>query len=105
MEQRATYNGHKGFDCLKFQAVVAPDGLILHLYGTVEGRRHYRTMFIESNLSVHLSDTMEIDGVQYYIFGDAAYVLRPFQKTGCQNINLTDEQQLFNTKMAEIRVL
>jgi DDE superfamily endonuclease len=36
----ATYSGHKRQNCLKFQAISAPDGLVLHLFGPVEGRRH-----------------------------------------------------------------
>jgi DDE superfamily endonuclease len=39
--QRATYSGHKRRNCVKFQAISAPDGLILHLFGPIEGRRHY----------------------------------------------------------------
>jgi DDE superfamily endonuclease len=31
--QRATYSGQKRSNCLKFQAVSAPDGSILHLFG------------------------------------------------------------------------
>lgn len=38
--QRICYNGHKRIHALKFQSVVIPNGLIAHLYGPVEGRRH-----------------------------------------------------------------
>jgi hypothetical protein len=30
--QRATYSGHKRRNCVKFQAITAPDGLILHIF-------------------------------------------------------------------------
>ena len=33
-------NGHKRKHALKFQAVNSPDGMILHAYGPMEGRRH-----------------------------------------------------------------
>lgn len=62
MEQRAMYNGHKLFNYLKFQGAVTPDGLMLHLYGPVEGRRHDLSMLRESNLIAHISDIIEIDG-------------------------------------------
>ena len=38
--QRTCYNGHKRVHAIKFQSVVTPDGLISHLYGPIEGRRH-----------------------------------------------------------------
>ena len=72
IEQSATYIGHKRFNALKFQAVVASDGLILHLYGPVEGRRNDLTMFQESNLSEILNDALFIDWQQHYIYGDSA---------------------------------
>jgi DDE superfamily endonuclease len=33
--QRAAYSGHTRRNCQKFQAVSAPDGLILHLFGPI----------------------------------------------------------------------
>ena len=38
--QRIVYNGHKRVHAIKFQSVVAPNGLIANLYGPMEGRRH-----------------------------------------------------------------
>jgi nuclease HARBI1 len=38
--QRATYCGHKRRNYIKFQSVFAQDGLILHLFGPMDGRRH-----------------------------------------------------------------
>jgi nuclease HARBI1 len=37
--QRSAYNDHKRKHALKFQALVAPDGIILHAAGPLEGRR------------------------------------------------------------------
>ena len=48
--QRQFYNGHKWPHAIKFQAVAAPDGLIVHLYGPVEGRRHDAAVLAESGL-------------------------------------------------------
>jgi len=42
--QRCMYSGHKRDHVMKFQSVVTPDGLLFHLYGPVEGRRHDMTM-------------------------------------------------------------
>ncbi|XP_015759065.1 PREDICTED: uncharacterized protein LOC107338346 [Acropora digitifera] len=38
--QRIMFSGHKRTYCLKFQSVVAPNGLICHLFGPLEGQRH-----------------------------------------------------------------
>lgn len=49
-EQRAVYNGCKRKHALKFQTFTTPDGLILHGYDPVEGRRYDVTMFRRSGL-------------------------------------------------------
>ena len=38
--QRTLYNGHKRVHSIKFQSVVAPNGMIANLFGPVEGKRH-----------------------------------------------------------------
>jgi hypothetical protein len=58
--QRATYNGHKRRNCIKFQAISAPDGLILHLFGPIEGRRHEMTLYRESHIDDELQTSTEI---------------------------------------------
>jgi len=46
VNQRVVYNGHKRVHSLKFQSVVAPNGLIANLLGPVEGRRHDAAMLV-----------------------------------------------------------
>lgn len=38
--QRLFYSGHKRVHVLKFQTVISPFGIVVHLFGPVEGRRH-----------------------------------------------------------------
>ena len=55
--QRAVYSGHKRHHGLKFQSVVVPDGMIVEMFGPVEGRRHDVTVLKASKLEqklVHL---------------------------------------------------
>ena len=40
VNQRAVYNGHKRVNSLKFQSVVAPNGLNANLFGPIKGRRY-----------------------------------------------------------------
>ena len=48
--QRILYNGHKRVHGIKFQSVVAPNGLIASLFGPVEGRRRDSGMLVDSGL-------------------------------------------------------
>jgi len=48
--QRACYSGHKRCHAIKFQSICAPDGLLFHLYGPVEGLRHDVFLYQESGL-------------------------------------------------------
>ena len=48
--QRVVYNDHKRVHPLKFQSVVATNGLIANLYGPIEGRRHDASMLGMSGL-------------------------------------------------------
>ena len=55
--QRLLYNRHKRLHAIKFQSVVAPNGLIANLFGPIEGRCHDSGMLRDSDLLTH---------VQYY---------------------------------------
>lgn len=48
--QRACYNGHKKHHGLKWQNVIAPDGMIIDQWGPVEGRRGDIWLLRESDL-------------------------------------------------------
>ena len=67
IHQRVLYNGHKRYHALKFQSVVAPNGLIANLYGPVEGKRHDSGMLMDSGL---------LNQLQQYSFGQNQRPLR-----------------------------
>ena len=54
--QRVVYNGHKRVHAIKFQSVVAPNGMIANLFGPVEGRRHDSRMLAMSGLLEQLEE-------------------------------------------------
>jgi DDE superfamily endonuclease len=89
--QRATYSGHKRRKCINFQAISTPDGCILHLFGPMEGRRHDMTLYRESSIDQALQASLLVDGVQYYIYGDPAYCLRPCLQAGSKRSDRTSE--------------
>lgn len=102
--QRCVYSGHKRVHCIKLQSLITPDGLVFHLFGPIEGRRHDMMLYHMSGMEGMLRDTLEINGVQYFIYGDSAYVLRAWLQTGFDGQDLTEEGQEFNTAMSELRV-
>jgi len=103
-EQRATYSGHKRRNCVKFQAISLPDGLIFNIFGPVEGRRHDMTLYRRSNIAADLERSLLIGGRQFYIYGDPAYVLRAYLQTGFQGSALSQEQKDFNKLMSAVRI-
>ncbi|CAB4040950.1 Hypothetical predicted protein, partial [Paramuricea clavata] len=54
--QRDAYNGHKRVHALKYQSVVAPNGLIANLYGPVEEKRHDSRMLTMCGLLEKLQE-------------------------------------------------
>ena len=48
--QKVLFNGRKQVLAIKFQSVVAPNDLIVDLFGPVEGRRHDSGMLAMSGL-------------------------------------------------------
>ena len=72
--QRIFYNGHKRVDRIKFQYVVAPNGLIASLFGPVEDRRHDGGMLVDSELLQELSQySFAADGTPSSVYGDPTY--------------------------------
>ena len=102
--QNVVYNGHKRKHALKYQTIVTPDGLILHEFGPLEGRRHDWTLYVRSGMNEQLCAVVAIDGKQYCIQGDSGYNRRIFMEVPCQSFNLTAAQKAFNEAMSSVRV-
>ena len=99
------YNGHKNVHAIKFQSVVAPNGLVANLYGPVEGKRHDSGMLAMSGLL----DALQRYSVSPYgntlcIYGDPAYALRPCFQAPFRGAVLTPDQQVRNKSIKEVRV-
>lgn len=83
---------------------MAPNGIIAHLFGPIEGRRHDAFMLNVSDLMPKLARLTKPNGDPYVIYGDPAYgvarsIISPFK-----GANLTDQQQDFNRKMSKVRI-
>lgn len=76
--QRLFYNGHKRVHSLKFQCISCPDGMIPHLFGPVEGKKHDSSVLDESGLLRQLNASMRRNATSVYsVYGDPAYPSRP----------------------------
>jgi len=104
MQQLVAYNGHKKKHALKFQVISAPDGLVLHCYGPMEGRRHDWTLYAKSMVDDLLESSLSLNGKQYCIFGDSGYNSRSFLKTPWEGSNLSVSKHAFNKAMSTVRI-
>ena len=102
--QRVLYNGHKRVHSIKFQSVVAANGLIANLYGPVEGRRHDSGMLAMSGLlQVLEAHSVSPIGQPLCLYGDPAYPLRVHLQGPFKGAALTPQQEAFNHSMSKVR--
>jgi len=58
---------------VKYQALMAPDGLICGLYGPKQGRRHNSLMLNLSGLVNQVTELQARHEINYMMYGDPAY--------------------------------
>jgi hypothetical protein len=102
-QQRASFSGYKRHHGQHYQAVVAPDGLVVSLIGPFVGSRNDITVYHESYLDALLTPFVSQGTDIYHLFGDKAYrnlplVMSPFHPA------LTDEEEQYNTALSSLRV-
>ena len=67
------YSGWKHCHGIKFQGIMAPDGMIIHVAGLLTAKHHDMWMLHQSNIQSMFDQHIGQD--QYlYIYGDAGYV-------------------------------
>ncbi|KIJ47934.1 hypothetical protein M422DRAFT_98781, partial [Sphaerobolus stellatus SS14] len=102
--QCLVYNGWKRMHCLKYHAVVSPDGLVIHIYGPVDGRRHDETVYKESGLAELLDKHFWTrDGHPLFIYGDPAYSVAAHVMSPFKGPVISADERAFNTSMSRIR--
>lgn len=74
--QRAVYNSYYGTHGLKFQGVVAPNGLFLQLWGPVSIKCHDSPLVSQSRLNHKLAWLSNASGHTIHAHGDSAYPRR-----------------------------
>ena len=73
------------------------NGIIGHMYGPIEGKRHNCALLASSGL-LHELGTLG----QFCIYGDQAYSLRRTLISPFRDAGLNPEQQQFNTAMGKV---
>ena len=102
--QRILFNGHKRIYAIKFQSVVAPNGLIANLHGPVEEKKLDSAMLTMSNLYNQLLQySKKANGETLSIHGDPAYPLCSQLQSAFKNKNLTLQHADFNKSMSTVR--
>ncbi|PWW73650.1 hypothetical protein C7212DRAFT_216901 [Tuber magnatum] len=92
--QRTCYNGWKRKHCLKYHAIVTPDGLISHLFGSVDGRRNDAFLWQKSNLPNILQQHAHgPDGTSLQLYGDPVYSVNRFILSPYQGAHVTENQK------------
>ena len=78
---RACYSGRKRRQVLKIQSFWIPDGALFRKYGPHAEHCHDIVLYQASGLHNEMRLTLLIDGVQPYIFGEFACILRAWFQT------------------------
>ncbi|XP_055349054.1 uncharacterized protein LOC129595944 [Paramacrobiotus metropolitanus] len=103
--QREYYSGHYRGHVIKFQSLVAPDGLIVNMYGPCEGRRHDMYMLGASKLRHRLRLRNLIWGKDYCIFGDKGYSISAEVQSPYKGGNISEAEIAFNLVMSKCRLI
>ena len=104
-DQGAYYNGHKRKHILKYQAVMAANGMYAHFFGPIVGSRHDATLMVRSGILDQLEQfSFAPDGSPLVIFGDPAYPISQHLQTGFKGAALSAQEMEFNRSMSAVRI-
>lgn len=98
------YKGSKQVSAIKFQSVVAPNGLIANLYGPIEATRHDCSMLRESGMLPQLDlYSRSPTGNPLCIYGDMKYPIRPQLQMPFTGVHLSPSEQAYNASIAGVK--
>lgn len=87
INQESLYDGHHRYHGFEYQAVTAPDGIVIMLFGPVPGRVNDLYMVKHSNIQemIEKEFSEEEGGEQFFVYGDQGYMTTPFILSGKRN--------------------
>lgn len=104
-DQEELYSRYKRHHSLKYQAVVTPDGIIVHFGGPFSGRRHDQRMMTESKLRDYLAQhSRRANGEMLFIYGDEGYQRLDPVHAPYRHLRLTPEEVWVNGDMQRPRL-
>lgn len=106
-EQKQYYSGHKRIHCLKYLAIMCPNGIIARLNGPYIGRRHDSFILDLSGLILDIEKNEKFkrgNGI-FHLYGDTGYVNTKYILTNFRNPRPQSLESEFNKRMARIRVV
>ena len=90
---------------LKYQSIMAADGIICHLYGPVAGSRHDSYLLHTSKLVEKLPLYLKHGPQNHFvIYGDPAYGIQEHILCGFKGSHISEVQAEFNKSMSSVRV-
>ncbi|CAN0028606.1 unnamed protein product [Phaeothamnion confervicola] len=104
--QRGAYNGHHRTHGIKFQGVMAPNGIMIALHGPFAGNRHDAYLMDRTGLNALMATAQLVPAPprKHVVYGDAAYGIMPYVQRGFRGVNLTEAQRRYNRKMSAARI-
>ena len=86
------HSGHKQFHCIAYLTITIPDGLVLYLLESVEGRQPDSVVHSRSDLDDHVQLHLLIDEMRYYFYSDTQFLHRPWLRTAYQRVNASTKE-------------
>eukprot|EP00752_Nemacystus_decipiens_P009445 g8444.t1 len=102
--QEAFWDGHHRRHALGMQGVIAPNGLLVDVWGMYPGRRHDEHMVFDSGVNTRMRDCQAGNVLQYKIMGDKAYSVRSHIGSPFVGNNISPQQRAFNLNLSRLRV-
>jgi hypothetical protein len=103
--QEVFYSGYKRYHAIKYQGVVTPDGIIVHLSGPYRGRQHDSSILTDSYLRQYLAEHgIGPEGEQMVLYGDEGYPRLGQIQSPFRGRVLPQDQYDFNTRMRRPRL-
>jgi hypothetical protein len=108
VDQQLYYSLKHKCHCVKVQALVAPDGICMHVSAVYKGSVHDKKLFDVSNVA----DFLTVEGRHRQFLADSGYqglqrsipeVILPFKKP--RNDELTEEQKEHNRTLSRNRII
>lgn len=90
-------------NCLIYQNITTPDGLLSHHYKPEVGRRNDTTLYKNAGMDSILQHAMMFNGIQCCIYGDAAYILWPWLQVAFRRSSANTSQLIYNKGMSSVR--